>query len=56
VMELDGGHVRLELIFDDGRLRSYFVHAEKRSPAELAAFDERAAWLVRDRAPEQHQR
>jgi hypothetical protein len=49
-MELDRGQHRLELVFEDGRLRQFYAHAEKRSPHDLATFDERAAWLVpRDR-------
>lgn len=46
VMDLDRGEHRLELIFEGGRLRQFYTHAEKRSPRELAAFDDRAAWLV----------
>jgi hypothetical protein len=50
VMELDRGQHRLELVFEDGRLRQFYARAKKRSPNDLAAFDERAAWLVtRDR-------
>jgi hypothetical protein len=36
---LDHGQHRLELLFDDGCLRSWFAHAEKRRPGELAALD-----------------
>ena len=45
-MGLDRGQQRLELVFEDGRLRQFYSHAEKRSPQELATFDERAAWLT----------
>lgn len=38
-MSLDHGEQRLELIFDDGRLRTWFSHQEKRRPGELARFD-----------------
>jgi hypothetical protein len=56
VMGLGAGHQRLELIFDDGRLRQWWCHAEKRSPSELAELDAdaaiHAATVRYDRRPE----
>jgi hypothetical protein len=45
-MGLDRGAHRLELVFDDGHLRQWWAHAEKRSPAELRRFEERVDALV----------
>lgn len=46
VLDLDHGQHRLELVFDDGHLRQWFAHAEKRSPREFARLDGRSGWLV----------
>jgi hypothetical protein len=46
VLGLGHGQHRLELIFEDGRLRSWFAHAEKRKPGELAALDHLVADLL----------
>jgi hypothetical protein len=46
IMGLHRGQTRLELVFDGGRLRTYWVHAERRIPGELAVHDEQAARLV----------
>ena len=43
VMGLGTGHQRLELIFDDRRLRQWWTHAEKRAARELAELDADAA-------------
>ena len=40
VMGIDEGNYRLELCFENGRLRRWFVHAGPNGNAELAAFDE----------------
>lgn len=51
VLDLDHGHhERLELIFDEGRLVQWRTYEERRSVAELAQYDEVAAWLVERRA------
>ncbi len=51
-MELDHGQQRLELLFDDGHLRSWWAHAERRRPGELYRFDAAIAELIaRARAP-----
>ena len=46
IMELDRGRQRLELIFEDGRLVEWFVHRERKPPAELGSFDRDSGWLV----------
>jgi hypothetical protein len=43
VMGLDHGHQRLVFIFEDGHLRQWWAHAEKRRPHELADLDAAAA-------------
>lgn len=42
VMELDRGRHRLELIFEDGRLREWWAHAERRPAPALGVYDK--AW------------
>lgn len=51
-MGLDRGQQRLELCFDEGHLRSWWSHHEKRRPGELVAYDEEASWLVARPSPE----
>jgi hypothetical protein len=46
MLGLDHGMHRLELVFDDGYLRTWFAHAEKRRPGELAALDHLVADLL----------
>ncbi|MGD0165796.1 MAG: hypothetical protein ABSC51_00700 [Gaiellaceae bacterium] len=48
-MEVDKSRQRLELIFEDGHLRQWWSHAEKRSPAELRNYDEAFARLLERR-------
>jgi hypothetical protein len=45
-MDLAHRRQRLELIFEDGRLVEWRLHAERRAPDELAAYDDEAGWLV----------
>ena len=47
VLELDEGRRRLELVFVDGRLVTWYTHAEKERPAALHRFDAATAH-VRD--------
>ena len=47
VMELDHGQTRLELEFDDGHLRRWWTHGERRGALELHRYDGRAAWIAR---------
>lgn len=46
VMGLDQGRRRLELVFDDGHLVTWWFHAEKMPPAGLARFDADAASII----------
>jgi len=45
-MGLDHGTERLELVFEDGRLRRWWTHDEANGALELHRFDEDARRLV----------
>jgi hypothetical protein len=47
IMDIDHGQQRLELVFDDGSLRAWWTHHEKRPAGELIRFEDRAAASVR---------
>jgi len=51
VLGLDHGRQRLELIYVDGHLESWWRHEERRPPHELAAYEGRGCWLLEPGAP-----
>lgn len=46
VMDLDSGRYRLELIYEDGRLREWYAHAERRPASALRVYDDRARLIT----------
>jgi hypothetical protein len=46
-MGLEQGRTRLELVFTEGRLQQYYIHRHGQ-PRELAAFEEKARWILED--------
>jgi hypothetical protein len=49
-MGIDDRHnVVLELRFVNGELRTWYLHDVKKDVRDLAAYDDRAAWLVERR-------
>jgi len=46
IMDIDQGQQRLELIFEDGTLKAWWTHHEKRPAGELIRFEARAAASV----------
>jgi len=46
VMDLDEGQHRLELVFADGHLQTWFVHDERNGHEALRRFDARAEPLA----------